>query len=57
MTDETEPTEATIEATAGGPPDGYVPTVDLKFVGGQLLQRYECGHPGNESLWLPVPSG
>ena len=57
MTDETEPTEATIEATAGGPPDGYVPTVYLKFVGGQLLQRYDCGHPGNESLWLPVPSG
>lgn len=38
------------------PPPGYAPTTGLRFVDGELQQRFTGPHDGDPALWLPVPS-
>lgn len=47
-----ESAEPTPEIT---PPPGWSKTMDLRFIDGQLHQRYESPHPGeNDDHWQPI---
>jgi hypothetical protein len=44
-----------IDETPVTPPDGFAKTMDLRFIDGQLHQKYESAHPGeNSEHWQPI---
>jgi len=47
--------ETGAEPTPVTPPEGWTKTIDLRLIDGQLHQKYESPHPGeNNEHWQPI---